>query len=98
MVGTSLGQDGHWWLELLVDSATKSRSHGSQAERSTLIKAQFSTLDTATERGTSDETEATHQHVIDQWRRLEAADCDGAHVICISVTITFRWEDRDRLT
>ena len=29
-------------------------------DRNTLIKAQFSALDTAAERGTSDETEATH--------------------------------------
>ena len=33
---------------------------------STLIKAQFSTLATATERGTSDETEATHLHACTQ--------------------------------
>ena len=31
-----------------------------RADRSTLIKAQFSALDTAAERGTSDEMEATH--------------------------------------
>ena len=42
----------------MVDSATMSQSHGSQAERSTLVKAQFSALDTAAERGTSVETEA----------------------------------------
>ena len=59
----------------MVDSATMSQSHGSQADRSTLIKAQFSTLNTAAKRGTSDEMESTHQHAHYQ-QRLEAADCD----------------------
>ena len=53
-----------------------SQSHGSQADRSTLYKVQFSALDTAAERGTSDETETTHQCAHGQWRMLEAADCD----------------------
>ena len=44
---------------------------------STLINAQFSALDTSAERGTSDETEDTHQRVYDQRLRLEAADCEG---------------------
>ena len=35
-------------------------------DRSTLIKVQFSALDTAAERGTSDETEATHLRVCTQ--------------------------------
>ena len=47
--------------------------------RGTLIKAQLSALNVATERGTSDMTEATHfsQCVHDQQRRLEAEDCDS---------------------
>ena len=47
--------------------------------RGTLIKAQLSALNVATERGTSDMTEATHfsQCVLDQQRRLEAEDCDS---------------------
>ena len=61
----------------MVDSVTMSQSLGSRADHSTLIKAQFSTLNTAAERVTSDETEATHQCVNDQQKRLEAADCDG---------------------
>ena len=35
-------------------------------DRNTLIKAQFSALDMAAERGTSDETEATHLHACAQ--------------------------------
>ena len=54
----------------MVDSATISQSHGSQADNSTLIKAQFSTLNMAAEGGTSNEMEATHQHVHDQRKRL----------------------------
>ena len=47
-----------------------------------MIKAQFSALDTAAKRGTSDETEATHQRAHDQRIRLEAVDCDGMrHVV-----------------
>ena len=60
-----------------MDSATTSQSHGSRVDRSTLIKAQFSTIDMTAERGTSDETEATHPRVHDQRRRLEAVDCDS---------------------
>ena len=47
--------------------------------RGTLIKAHLSVLNVATERGTSDMTEATHfsQCVHDQQRRLEAEDCDS---------------------
>ena len=59
----------------MVDSMTMSQSHGSQADHSTLIKAQF--LDMAAEGGTSDETAATHQRAHDQQIWLEAADCDG---------------------
>ena len=44
----------------MVDSATISQSHGSSVDRRILIKAQFPTLDTATDRETSDETEAVH--------------------------------------
>ena len=44
----------------MVDSATMSQNHGSSVDHSTLNKAQFPTLDTATDRGTSDETEAVH--------------------------------------
>ena len=54
----------------MVDSATMSQSHGAE-----LIEAQVVCL--AAERGTWDETEATHQRVHDQRRRLEAAHCDG---------------------
>ena len=61
----------------MVDSATISQSHGSLPDRSTLNKPKFSALDTAAEKGTWDETEATHQRVHDQRRRLEAAYCDG---------------------
>ena len=51
----------------------------SRADCSTLIKAQFSALNVATERGTSDKTEATRfsQCAHDQHRRLEAEDCDS---------------------
>ena len=47
----------------------------SRANCSTLIKAQVVRL--AAERGTWDETDATHQRVHNQWRRLKAAHCDG---------------------
>ena len=51
----------------------------SRADHSTLIKAQLSALNVATERGTSDKTEATRfsQCAHDQRRRLEAEDCDS---------------------
>ena len=80
MVGISQ-QGDRWWLELTVDSATmsKTRAELGRAGRITLIKAQLSALNMATERGTSDMTEATHisQCVHDQQRRLEAEDCDS---------------------
>ena len=56
----------------LSDHVTKPCS---RADRSTLIKAQVFRL--AAERGTWDETDATHQRVHDQRRRLEAVHCDG---------------------
>ena len=56
----------------LSDHVTKPWS---RADRSTLIIAQVVHL--AAERGTWDETDATHQRVYDQQRRLEAAHCDG---------------------
>ena len=74
MVGISQ-QDDRWWLELTVDSVTMSKTRAvSGADRSTLIIAQLSALNVATERGTSDMTEATRftQCVHDQQRRLEA--------------------------
>ena len=48
----------------------------SRAERSTLIKAQLSALNVATEKGTSDKTVATRfsQCALDKRRRLEAED------------------------
>ena len=47
-------------------------------DRSTLIKAQFSVLDTAAERGTSDELHTcVHAHNLRILIRIEAADCDG---------------------
>ena len=51
----------------------------SRADRRTLIKAQLSALNVATERGKSVMAEATHvsQCVHDQQRRLEAEDCDS---------------------
>ena len=49
----------------------QSHATGSRADRSTLIKAQFSALNVAAERGTSDKTEATRQCAHDQRRRLE---------------------------
>ena len=51
----------------------------SRADYSTLIKAQLSTLNVATERVTSDKTEATHfsQCAHNQWRRIEAEDCNS---------------------
>ena len=51
----------------------------SRADRSTLIKAQLSALNVATEGGTSDKTEATRfsQCAHDKRRRLEAVDCDS---------------------
>ena len=61
----------------MVDSAIMSQSHGSRADRSTLIKAQFSALNTSAKRGTSDETEDTHQRVDNQQIRLEAVDREG---------------------
>ena len=45
----------------MVDSAIMSQSHRSRADRSTLIKAQFSALNMSAERGTLDETKDTHQ-------------------------------------
>ena len=41
-----------------------------------LSKPQFSSLNVAAERGTSDKMEATRQFAHDKWRRLEAEDCD----------------------
>ena len=61
----------------MVHSAIMSQSHGSRADRSTLIKAQFSALNTSAKRGTSDETEDTHQRVDNQQIRLETADREG---------------------
>ena len=67
-------------------SATYTKRHvkdtcRSRADCSTLIKAQLSALNVATERGTSDKMEATRfsQYVHDQRRRLEAEDCDSIH-------------------
>ena len=61
-----------------LTSAIMSESHGSRADRSTLIKAQFlGPRGTSAERGTSDETEDTHQRVHDQRIGLEASDCEG---------------------
>ena len=59
----------------------------SQADRSTLIKAQLSTLNVATERGTSDKMETTRfsQCAHDQRRRLKAEDCDS---ICCAQLIS----------
>ena len=59
----------------MVDSATMPNPP-EPTDRSTLIIAQFSVLDVATERGTSNKTEATRQCAHDQRRRLEAEDCD----------------------
>ena len=60
----------------LAESIPRNESaHRSRADRSTLIKTQVVRL--AAERGTRDETDATHQRVHDQRRRLEAAHCDG---------------------
>ena len=59
----------------MVDSVIMSQSHGSGA-----AKAQFSALDTAAERGTSDETKlhtCVHAHNLRILIRLEAVDCDG---------------------
>ena len=43
----------------------------------------------AAERGTSDEMEVTRHRAHNQWRRLEADDCDRTYVrtLCASVTI-----------
>ena len=60
----------------MVDLVTMSQNHRSRADRSTLIKAQIAALNTAAERGTWNETEATHQRAHDQQRRLEAVDCE----------------------
>ena len=60
----------------MVDSTIMTQSCGRRADRSTLIEAQLSALDTSAERGTSDETEDTHQHVHDQRIRLESAACE----------------------
>ena len=51
----------------------------SRADRNTLIKAQLSALNVATETGTSDKTEATRfsQCAHDQRRKLKAEDCDS---------------------
>ena len=61
-------------------------------DRSTLIKAQFSALDTAAERGTSDETEATHLRACAQPADIDKVRSCGLrrHAICISVTINWR--------
>ena len=80
MVGTSQ-QGDRWWLELMVDSATmsKTRTCRNRADRSTLIKANSPPSYVAAERGTSDKTAATRfsQCAHDQRRRLEAEDCDS---------------------
>ena len=84
----------HSWLEHHLCTAGRSlvaRTNGglsdhvtkpwSRADRITLIKAQVVRL--AAERGTWDETEATHQRVHNQRRRLEAAHCDAISIsIC----------------
>ena len=70
----------------MVDSATMSQS---RADRSTLIKAQFSALNMTAGRGTSDETEATHQCVNDQVRSCRLR----RHAICMSVIINLQWEE-----
>ena len=76
MVGTSQ-QDDRWWLELTVDSGMSKTRAG--AELIVIKKAQLSAHNVATERGTSDKTEATRfsQCAHDQRRRLEAEDCDS---------------------
>ena len=47
---------------------------GSYADRSTLIKVQFSALSTAAKRGTLNETEATHQCMHDQQKSLKSLE------------------------
>ena len=59
----------------MVDSATMSQSHGSRAYRSTLIKAQFSALDTAAEGGRH--KLCTSMRTTNREGLIEAADCDG---------------------
>ena len=63
----------------------------SRADRSTPIKAQISALNMATERGTSDKTEATRFSPCahDHRRRLEA-EAATASDMC---PINFRWEE-----
>ena len=75
MVETS-EQDGRWWLELIV---TQRPYHKATGAKLILVKAQFFTLNTAAERGTLDEMEATHQHAHNQRKRLEAEDCNRMH-------------------
>ena len=75
------GED-RWWVEL-VDWATMSQGHGSLADHSTLIKAQFSVLATTAERGRQMRRKS---RISVSTTRLEAADCDGMCMICISVT------------
>ena len=62
--------------------------------RSNLIKAQFSALDTAAERGTLNETEATHLRACAQPADIDKVRSCGLrrHAICISVTINWRWD------
>ena len=88
MVCTSQ-QGDRWWLELKVDSTTMSKTCAGAELIVVLIKAQLSALNVATERGTSDKTEATcfSQCAYDQWKRQEAEDCDSIR------PINFRWEE-----
>ena len=78
----------------MVDSVTMSQSHGAELPDCTaLIKAQFSTLDVAAERGTSDETEVTHLHACAQPADKVRSCGLRRHAICISVTINWWWEE-----
>ena len=56
----------------------------------TLIKAQFFTLNTAAERGTSDETEATRHHAHNQRRRIQTDNCGLDRTV---FSDNFRWEE-----
>ena len=71
----------------MVDSTTMSQSHGSRVDFSTLVKAHFSALDMAAEKGASDEMEATHLRAYNQRRRLEAADYDMLQLVSLAIQI-----------
>ena len=91
-------QDGRWWLELMVDSATMSQSHGKGRVHCIiiiLIKSSSPPSIHCRKRdiGWEGSYIPVYIHAHDQRIRLEAADYELRHAICISVTINLWWEE-----